>query len=266
MTQAVKMAREALSTQTSTSAVSAAPAGAVAEGDVDMSVCGQTTEARKGEGEGAGEREHMMEEIRRLKAELQMRTDENRALRAEKHVEMLHNSSYSSQRSDAEPQGSQESPVRCFAQVIPSVYVRLFMWGYACAKTRIMRRVACQVHRLYSDEAVRRVMHVHACMSQRVEIVCFVSRQHPAPQPMPTESPIPSLHLSRRSPRSHIFPFAGKSPASAAKASPAPVGASPGIMSAPPPRPPTQSGTYPPRMCTLGARCWHFAVLPVPGP
>ena len=124
MRQAVKMAREALSAGDSTGSDntgsdntgsgSAAPTGAAAEGDVDMAVCGQRQEERAGQ---VGECAQMREEIRRLKEELQLSRDENRLLRAEKHTEM-HNSSYSSQRSDAEPLGSQESPVRCFAQVL----------------------------------------------------------------------------------------------------------------------------------------------------
>ena len=119
MRQAVKMAREALSAGDSTGSYntgssSAAPTGAAAEGDVDMAVCGQRQEERAGQD---GECAQMREEIRRLKEELQLSRDENRLLRAEKHTEM-HNSSYSSQRSDAEPLGSQESPVRCFAQVL----------------------------------------------------------------------------------------------------------------------------------------------------
>jgi hypothetical protein len=120
MRQAVKMAREALSAGDSTGSYntgssSAAPTGAAAEGDVDMAVCGQRQEERAGQ---VGECAQMREEIRRLKEELQLSRDENRLLRADqKHTEM-HNSSYSSQRSDAEPLGSQESPVRCFAQVL----------------------------------------------------------------------------------------------------------------------------------------------------
>ena len=117
--QAVKMAQAALAL--GNSAADAADAGSSASsGDTSMAhrdsqdqgdMFGECADADGGECSGNA---HMLEQVRRLKAELH--AERSKVTVLEKHLEAL-NTSHSSQRSDAEPQGSQESPVRCLAQV-----------------------------------------------------------------------------------------------------------------------------------------------------
>jgi serine/threonine protein kinase len=116
----------------------------VSGGDVEMAGCVEG---------GGGPSSGLEGEIRELKRRLEMREKENKELEEdlqaersrnahlEKHLEGL-NASVSSQRSDAEPQGSQESPVRCFAQVCVCCVCSLLRAGSASSIALLVCPVA----------------------------------------------------------------------------------------------------------------------------